>query len=68
MPQIQVPTQQDSQPEVVENTVQQKSFNDKIPANWIITVDSSDEISAVNTNSKEIFKGTIEEFNKLMRG
>jgi hypothetical protein len=41
-------------------------FHDKIPCNWsIVLVD--DGIEATNSSSGEFFKGSIQEFNNLLR-
>lgn len=78
MPQIQIkPPQVDEvtvesqvvvEPQVTLEPQLNVQFKDKTPANWIILVDSDDSIMATNTNTRETFKGSIEEFNKLLRG
>ncbi len=49
-------------PEVVRKTK-------VVPSDWTITpLEDSDDISAVNTNTRETFTGSVEEFNKFLRG
>lgn len=42
-------------------------FMDKVPAHWTI-VESEVGVYCVNSNSRETFTGTLEEFNKLLKG
>ena len=43
-------------------------FRGTVPSDWHITPEEDDKISAQNTRTQETFAGTIEEFNKLLRG
>ena len=43
------------------------SFEDKTPCNWVLTPEGED-IIAVNNVSGERFEGSIEDFNKALRG
>lgn len=44
------------------------SIHDKNPSNWMVTPCDGDSIEAINTNTGRHFKGTVPEFNKLLRG
>lgn len=71
MPQLQVPTSAESTDTVtvVITPPAAKSFVNKVPANWVLTAaDGSDDISAYNNQSNEIFEGSVKEFNTLLRG
>lgn len=48
--------------------VESEPFRDRIPANWVITQEEDGSISARNSNSQEVFKGTVAEFNSKLRG
>jgi hypothetical protein len=39
-----------------------------VPSDWNITPVEGDDILAVNTNTRETFTGSVEEFNKFLRG
>ena len=52
--------------ETLEVRIEPKTFRNKVPANWTI-IAVGDLIEATNTMSNETFKGTIEEFNALLR-
>lgn len=41
---------------------------DRIPSEWRIEVVNEDTIRAVNNTSRNVFEGSIEEFNKILRG
>lgn len=43
------------------------SFEDKVPANWVITP-VGDSISAFSNKTQETFFGTIKEFSARLRG
>ncbi len=39
------------------------------PSEWLLTAeDDSDIVVAYNNTTRDTFKGTIEEFNKILRG
>jgi len=42
-------------------------FKDRTPSNWVIRPEEGNIISAANSVSGELFRGTIAEFNNLMR-
>lgn len=44
-----------------------KSFQDKIPANWVITPTETG-IEAYSNQTRETFNGSLAEFNKMLRG
>ena len=43
-------------------------FRGTIPSDWHIVPASGENIDANNTRTGEVFAGTIEEFNKMLRG
>ena len=43
-------------------------FRGAIPSDWHIVPASGENINATNTQTGEVFAGTIEEFNKMLRG
>ena len=43
-------------------------FRGVIPSDWHIVPASGENIDANNTRTGEVFAGTIEEFNKMLRG
>ena len=44
-----------------------ETFEDNIPSNWIITP-TENGISAISSKTRETFEGTIQEFNKRLKG
>jgi hypothetical protein len=55
-------------PKVTAAPLAVKSFEDTTPSNWEITKTEDDKIVAVSNATLERFEGTIEDFNKLLRG
>ena len=53
---------------VVANKI--KQFEDTTPSNWDIKrIDDSDELIIATSNvSGEVFEGTVQEFNNLLKG
>jgi len=45
-----------------------QSFQDRIPSNWEISPGARGMLSCHNTVSGERFEGSVEEFNRRMRG
>jgi hypothetical protein len=55
-------------PEVQQpEAVVPSNFKDRTPSNWVIRPEEGNIISAANSVSSELFRGTITEFNSLMR-
>jgi hypothetical protein len=46
-----------------------KAFEDGIPSNWVILETEQEGVITARSNlTNEVFEGTIEDFNKLLRG
>lgn len=42
-------------------------FNDKIPSNWDLKADENGNVEGTNLSTGRQFKGTIAEFNEMLR-
>ena len=65
--QIKVNMQDTIKTEDTQEIKPSSSFKDKVPSNWQIQP-TDGGIVAYNTSSLETFEGSIEEFNKNLRG
>ena len=52
----------------VQPALRTSRFRGMIPSDWHIVPASGENIDANNTRTGEVFAGTIEEFNKMLRG